>query len=330
MPDKSERYVKIYDLTICPARAQGAPPSKCEPSDFASLCAAVLVAAESGVPLSDNEDERGQRLFLMDMQVHGRDRHVVLVWTLADPNASPQMFLKRQAMMLRPAEKDDDEDVAVSAHMVIDFEVPVGSMRYRTALEDHEGIPRLRIQRLFQALLQSHMPPVTAVLEDGLTRVGPPKVVLNAHPGRLIADTSAKPVEIDVVKLTPRKALVADAVDPFYQSVDRRVFKLVRDGLVEELRMRAVEKVRELRHDFPDHRIRIRWRDPETNGIDEVTQLDPLDRPERLLERAMTRTVLLSGFLNLPEATNKVVVRLAKRMLETLRQTAAEDARRRR
>jgi hypothetical protein len=329
MPDQTERYVKIYDLTICPARAHGAPPSKCEPSDFGPLRDAVKAAAAANSPLCDEADERGRRLFLMDADVHGRSSHVVFVWTLADPSAAAQMFLKRGIMELRSAAKDDDEDVALSAHMVIDFDVAPESMRYRAALEDHEGISRSRIQSLFQTLLQDHMAPVVAFLEDGITKVGPPKVVLDAHPGRVIKDTSAKPVEIDVVKLTRRGALVADTLDPYYQSVERRVFKLARDGLAAELRTRALEKVWELREIHPGHRIRIRWRDPEKAGIDEITQLDPLDQPERLLERALTRTVRLGGFRSLPDATNTIVPRLAERMLASLRETAADDAKRR-
>ena len=244
-------------------------------------------------------------------------------WLIA--SAAAQMYLKRRAMELRAAAKADDEDVALSAHMVVDFDVPEGSMRYRTALEDHEGISRSRVQDLFQRLLRNYLPPVEAVLEEGITKVGPAKVNLDAHPGRLIRDTSAKPVEIDVVKLTRRKALAADSVDPFYQSVERRVFRLGRDGPFAELRAQAMAKVQELRNIHPDHRIRIRWRDPTANSIDEVTQLDPLDRPERLLERALTRTVQLGGFRNLPDATSNIIPRLADRMLACLRETADED-----
>lgn len=330
MPDHSERHVTIYDLTIAPARARDAPATRCEPADFANLRDAVKAASAAKAPLSDDTDERGRRLFLMDMEIHGRARNVVLVWTLSDPGAAAQMYLKRDAMVLRAAAKDDDEDVALSSHMVIDLDVPNGSMRYPTALEDHEGIARLRVQKLFQAALQKYMLPVTAVLEDGLVKVGPPKVIMAAHPGRLIGDSALKPIEIDTFKLTPRRALVADDADFFYQAIDRRVFKLARDGPVAELRERALAKVRELRGAHPDHRIRIRWRDADTETPDEITQLYPLDRPERLLERALTRTVLLGGFRNLPDATNIIVARLAERMLQALQDIAAEDGQKRR
>lgn len=331
MPDHSERHVTIYDLTIAPARARDAPPTRCEPADFVKLRDAVKSAAAAKTPMCDDADERGRKLFLMDMEVHNRRRHVVFVWTLSDPGAAAQMYLSREAMVLRAAEKDDDEDVALSSHMVIDLDVPPGWMRYPTALEDHEGIARLRTQKLFQTVLQTYMPPVTAVLEDGLVKVGAPKVILAAHPGRLIGDSGLKPVQIDTFKLTPRRALVADDADYFYQAIDRQVFKRTRDGPVAELRDRALAKVRELRGVQPDHRIRIRWRDEaDSEAADEITELDPLDRPERLLERALTRTVLLSGFRHLPDATNIIIARLAERMLQTLRDITAEDAKKRR
>lgn len=326
MPDHSERYIKIYDLTVSPARVHGSPSTMLKASDFDRLSRAVKAAAAARVPLGDDEDSRRRKLYLMDMDV--RRHHVTLVWTLADPNAAAQMYLKHGGTGLRAAPKDDDEDVALSAHMVIDFDVPQNTMRYRVALEDHEGVSRTRIQVLFQTLLQENMPSVTAVLAEGVTKPGPPRVHLDAHPGRLIGQTATKPVEIDVVKLTPRRTMTAGTSDPFYQAMDRRVFKLGRDGAVAELRDRAIEKARELRRDYPEHTIRIRWQDPHNpDNKKEVTRLDPLDRPERLLERAMTREVHLSGFRNLPQATNTIVARLADRMLEAIRETAAEDAR---
>jgi hypothetical protein len=232
MPDHSERYIKIYDLTVCPARVHGSPPTMLETSDFDRLSRAVKAAAAARTPLGDDEDSRGRKLYLMDMDV-GRN-HVTLVWTLADPNAAAQMYLKRGGTGLRAAAKDDDEDVALSAHMVINFDVPQNTMRYRVALEDHEGVSRTRIQALFQTLLQENLPSVTAVLAEGVTKPGPPRVHLDAHPGRLMGQTATKPVTIDVVKLTRRRTMTAGVSDAYYQAMDRRVFKLARDGAVAE------------------------------------------------------------------------------------------------
>lgn len=325
MPDSSERHIKIYDLTIGPARVRQSPPSKCEASDFVDLRNAVKNEATKRTPPSDEEDGRGRRLFLMDMEIHRH--HVAFVWTLADPTAAAQIYMKRGGTELRAAAKDNDEDVALSAHMVVDFDVSQGAMHYRVALEDHEGVSRSRIQRLFQKLLQEHMPSVTAVSEDGIAKSGPPRVRLEAHPGRLIRETETKPVEIEVVKRTPRQTLTADMADPFYEAIDRRVFRLARGGAFAELRARAVAKANELLGRFPGYRIRIRWRDAnDPNRRDEVTEIEPQDQPELLLERALTLTVHLTGLHNLPQATSTIVTPLAARMLAAIRDLEEEDA----
>jgi hypothetical protein len=268
----------------------------------------------------------------MDMRV-GR-QHVTFVWTLADPNTAAQVYLKRDGTGLRTAEKYDDEDVALSAHMVIYFAMPQNVMRYRVALEDHEGISRSRIQPLFQTLLQQCLPSVIGVTEEGTPKTGAPRVLLDAHEGRLMRDTENKPAAIEVIKLTPRRTMVADAADAYHQTSDRRYFKLVREGAPAELRDLMVAKARELRGEFPDYNIRIRWESPDDpNHRTEVTRIDPLQDPRTLLERATTRDILIDGFHNLPQATDKIVQRLADRMLDELRATVTEDeaiARRRR
>lgn len=264
----------------------------------------------------------------MDMELNKSKNYVTFVWTLTDPNTARQMYLNRKKFELRPADKDEEEDVAISSHMVIDLGVPQNHKRYPVALEDHEHLSRSRIQKFLQDLMVDHMPPVTAVISEGVEKSGPPKVIMDAHPGRIMSRTDLAPAEIDLVLRTPRRAMVADDVDPYRQVVERRVFKLVRDGPMAELRQAAVDFVTQLRQKFPKHVIRVRWRDPDEPQRAEVTKVDPLQRPEALLERALTRTIHLTGFRGLPDATEKIVTRLATRMLEELRRAIAEDARR--
>jgi hypothetical protein len=329
MADHTERFVTLYDLGIAPKGVHGRPFSERTPEDFRPLRDAVKAAAAAKKMLCDQPDSNGRRLYLMDMEVYEKKKYMVLVWTLTDPNTAAQMYLSRSQLALRPAAKNDDEDVAVSSHMVVDFDVPQNSTRYPIALEDHEGIPRWRVQKVFQELLQNHMPVVSVVVGDGIEKSNPPKIYMDARPGRVMQKTDLKPVEIEVVKLTPRKVMIADSADPYVEASERRVFKLVREGVLAEIRDEAVAFVKKLRKKNPNHTIRVRWRDPDNPSDSEVTKLDPLDeRPERLLERALTRTVHLSGFRGLHDATDKIVTRLADRMLEALREVVSEDARR--
>ncbi len=266
----------------------------------------------------------------MDFQLHERENWMAMVWLVADPSAAAQMYLSRNAAALRVAAKNDDEDVAISAHLVIDFGVPSGAMRYPAALEDHETVSRLRIQSLFQKLLKQYLPSVTAEVAEGVGKTGEPKLIMDAHPGRKITGTDLKPFEIELIKQTPRQQMTASHVDPFVQSVERRLFKLVHDGTAAQLRAGAVSYATKLRGLFPEHRIRIRWRDPDNRAdAGATTIVEPGERPERLLERALTRTEHLEGFRGLPEATPTVISRLAQRMLESLRAMAVEDRGRR-
>jgi len=328
MADHTERFVTLYDFGIAPARIHSTPLTERKPEDFRPLRDAVKAATASKKPLGDTSDPSGKCLYLMDMEIHERANYIVMVWTLTDPNTAAQMYMNRNKSDLRPAAKNEDEDVATSAHMIIDFSVPQNSMRYPTALEDHEGIARTRVQKFLQELLQQYMPPVTAIVGEGIEKTNPPKIVMDARPGRIMGKTSLSPVEIEVIRLTSRKQMIADSADLYYQASERRIFKLARQGLLSELRDEAIAFVHKLRKSSPDHTIRIRWRDPDDPRDAEVTKVDPMDRPERLLERALTRTVHLTGFRNLPDATDKVVQRLAERMVEALRAAVSEDARR--
>lgn len=326
--DATERFITLYDLGIAPSHIHGRPLTERRLEDFRPLRVAVKAAAEAKRMLCDNPDSRGRRLYLMDMDIHERKKHLVFVWTLTDPNTAAQMYLNRSQLRLRPATKSDDEDVAISAHMIVDFDVPLNSLLYPTALEDHEGLARTRVQKLLQELLQRHMPPVTAVISDGVEKTNPPKVIMDARPGRIMGTTKLAPVEIELIKLTPRRTMTAGAVDLYYQVSERRVFKLAMQGALADLHDQAIAFVRKQRSAYPDHTIRIRWRDPDDPQETEITKLDPLDRPERLLERALTRTVHLTGFRGLPDATDKVVQRLADSMVNALRKVVLEDAKR--
>ncbi len=328
MADHTERFITLYDFGIAPARVHSTPLTERKPEDFRPLRDAAKAATAANKPLGDAADPSGRRLYLMDMEIHERSAYIVLVWTLTDPNTAAQMYMNRRRGGLRPAAKSDDEDVAISSHMVIDFDVPQNSMRYPTALEDHEGIARTRVQKYLQDLLQQYMPPVTAIVGEGIEKTNPPKIVMDARPGRIMGKTGLSPVEIEVITLSPRKVMVADSADIYYQASERRVFKLAREGRLSDIRDEAMGFVRKLRKNNPDHTIRIRWRDPDNPRDSEVTKVDPIDRPERLLERALTRTVHLTGFRNLPDATDKIVQRLADRMVEALREAVSEDARR--
>lgn len=82
-----------------------------------------------------------------------------------------------------------------------------------------------------------------------------------------------------------------------------------------------------MRGEYKQHRIRIRWKDPDNTSVKpESTILQPDDnREERLLERVISRTELLTGFKNLPAATMRVIDCLASKMLETLLEIKKED-----
>jgi hypothetical protein len=262
----------------------------------------------------------------MDMEIQPRKKAVFFVWTLADPNAAAQMYLNRGQARLRSAAKADDEDVAISSHLVIDFDVLPGMMRYPTGFEDNEGISRTRVKAFLVSLLKDYLGEVEAVLEEGISKTGLANVIMDSRPGRLIKESELKPIEIEMVKQLPRKQMTADSRELYREISDRRILRLVREGTAQQLQRDMVLFVKRLKGQYPQHRIRVRWRDAnDADGPDEVTKADPLERPERLLERALSHTVTLDGFRGLPDATASVLPTLAERMLQELRRIASED-----
>jgi hypothetical protein len=234
------------------------------------------------------------------------------------------MYLSRKRGKLRPAEKTDDDDVAISAHMVIDFDTDPNALRYAVGLEDHEGLSRSRIQALLEAEIKKHVPEVTGITEEGQEKVGAPKLILSAHPGELMKAGEMIPVQIDVVRQTPRRTMVADHVDPYVEVSERRILKLVHEGTAEQLREGLVRFVRRLKGQYPQHRFRVKWTSDASPDVVGTTEVQPGERPERLLERALTRTVNIAGFRNLPDASEKIVDRLANRMLDVVREIGKE------
>ncbi|WP_156963867.1 hypothetical protein [Muricoccus aerilatus] len=324
MANHTERDVKIYDFSLGVARAHGTPLAALQAVDFERLCQAVTAAAAARNHICDEADSSRRRLYLMDAKVSRREKYLCILWTLADPNTAAQMYLSRTGGRLRPAEKTDDDDVAISAHMIIDFDTDPTALRYGVGLEDHEGISRTRIQSLFDAELKKHLPEVTGITPEGQEKVGAPRLMLSAHPGQMMKEGEMIPAQIEIVRQIPRRTMVADHADPYIEISERRVLKLVREGPIEQLQTELVAFVRRLKRKYPEHRFRVRWRNSVSPEVVGTTQVEPQERPERLLERAMTRTVTLSGFRNLPDASETIVDRLASRMLGAVREVGRE------
>jgi hypothetical protein len=317
MPDRNERWVSMYEMVVHPARVHGRPPAPLSVDVLSVLQRAVREAARIRQPISDGRDSTGRYLFLQDMQVSQRNGTVVLLWTLGNEFAAVPMFHNTSTSELRPAEMFENEVVATSAHMVIDITDPEQSWRYPVAMEDVDGISRGRTSRLLQAELQK-ITEVTAVV-DGYPKPGKPAVSLSSVPGPLMGNGRQRPVAIEVLRLRPRRSLDADDANPFVESRDELIFRAVPAAPTARLLDALPNIVRRLRRERPGSRVRVRWKSDDDDKL-RLTQIDPGQRAEQLLERAMTRTVQIRvAGAPLADAYPEIEPRLVRAITAALR-----------
>jgi len=317
MPDKDERWIAIYEMVVHPARARGRPPAPISLGSLELLLAAVKLAAAKDEPIKDEQDQRGRYLFLQDMEISTAATAAAFVWTLGNLAASAPVLHRVIGNRLRTVAMQPGESVAVSAHMVIDLHDPKNAMRYGVGLEDIDGISRSRVENLLERELRK----LVTVSADvgGREKEGEPVVTFDSVPGPLMGESGKRPMEIELLKLTPRRGLTAAAV-PYYEEAKREyVFRADPSAPLDRLLAVLPTTVQDLMRQHPDHKVRVRWKTPgETR--EQVTQIDPTQRAEALLERALTSSACITdlGF-EMPGAVPTVDSRLVKRILEVLR-----------
>lgn len=304
-------------MVVHPSRARGRPPAPISLGALTLLRDAVKAATQKHEPIKDDEDQRGRYLFLQDMDVSTSSEAAAFVWTLGNRAASAPVFHNVQGNRLRAATMQAGDSVAVSAHMVIDLRDPLNATRYAVGLEDIEGISRSRVEALLEKELRKLI--TVAANVGGREKEGEPSVRFDSMPGTLMSKSGSRPAEIEAIKLTPRRGLVAGH-EPYFSETKREfVFRADPDAPLEKLLDALPAKVRQIRKEYRDHRIRVRWKQPgETRA--KVTQIDPTQRAEALLERAMTSSACITNLgFEMPDAVPSVENRLVKRILEVLR-----------
>lgn len=324
MPNARERYITIREMTVYPQRRAGRPPAQFPIENLNPLLDRFQKAKEEGKPIGGVSDYRGRRLYLMDLAVSRAAKHAVILWTCADPAEATQMYMDRATYQHRAAVKPDNHDAVTSAHMVIDFSAD-DSWRLPIALEDHEGISRGAIKDLLQSLLREIFGVIEVETERG-PKSGLLSLAIDSFPGIAIRGSDLQPVEIELVSAEPRRKATAANVPPFILKSDRKVFKIAATGTGAQMQELLAQKMHLLRHRHPDHRVRVRWRDPAGNQRDRLTEIEPLQAVDDLLERALTRMEVVSGLdFDLPNATPNIVVPLAEKMVICLRRVLDEE-----
>lgn len=317
MPDKDERWLAIYEMVVYPMRARGRPPAPITIEGLKLLQKSVKEATGRNEPIKDDIDSRGRYLFLQDMEVSSRSEAAAFVWTLGNQAAAAPVFHNIQGNTLRTVDMKPGEGLAISAHMVIDLNDPNNTYRYSVGLEDIEGVSRSRVQSLFEKELRKL---ITVSADVGAReKEGPPNVTLDSVPGPLMGESGAYPVEIEVLRLTPRKELVASSAPLFHETKREVVFRPSPKAPLADLLDILPRMVDRLKKEYPDHRIRVRWKRPDETRL-QVTAIDATQRAEALLERALTSNVRITdlGF-EMPYALPAVERRMVKRILEVLR-----------
>ncbi|MFT8491020.1 MAG: hypothetical protein ABF672_10795 [Gluconobacter oxydans] len=242
MRDAFSRNILIYDMTIWPKGTRTRPPAEIALEYFSPLQNAVRTSMETKNYLSDDADLRKRQLIVSDFILDKKNNCIKIVWSLLDSNALLQVFFHGGSGEIRFAEKKDDEDPIISAHMVIYLGPEGKGTRNLVALEDEEGISRSRIRDLFQKLMETYLGEVTSVISEGVNKTGKPNIGFDAHPGKNVSGSNLIPFEIDLLKQNLRSVMCADGMDPYVETSERKVFKLVAEGSAKQLREILLKK----------------------------------------------------------------------------------------
>lgn len=134
--EKRSRFFRLYDLRVAPRKKKGV--------------ALPLVGAESLLSLfkdavrdrkASMRQANGDYVELIKAEEVYQGGYVALLFHRASPDAPDPIYRKRsgRGLNLRPSEKEDGEEQAYSAHMIIETE-PRAAGRYRAALEEIPGL----------------------------------------------------------------------------------------------------------------------------------------------------------------------------------------------
>lgn len=134
--EKRSRYFRLYDLITTPRSSRGAAlPLVGEDS----LLQLFTRACDDGTAVVEQPNR--DSIELIKVEEVGNGTHVALLFHRASPDA-PDPIYRRKAndrLNLRSTEKDEDEEQAFSAHLVIEAQ-PRSPGRYRMVLEEVPGL----------------------------------------------------------------------------------------------------------------------------------------------------------------------------------------------
>lgn len=134
--ERHNRFFRLYDITTSPRKKKGAALPLVGQDSLLSLFKDALVAGRAVIP-----QENGDTIELIKARMVNDDKHVALLFHRANPDAPEPMYRSRvgKGINLRTSEKEDGEEQAYSAHLIIEAN-PRTPGRYRAALEEIPGL----------------------------------------------------------------------------------------------------------------------------------------------------------------------------------------------
>ena len=262
--------------------------------------------------------QKGQRWLvqLADLAILGAGSAAVLLFLGIDKERAEAVYGNIDTLNLRTARKAQDEGGAAAAHLVIDLTPDVASGNYHAVLEEVEGLSRSLLVPYLQFLINKFVqfnirdPAGNDIHVDSHITTN---VILDApiskqldHARLLAVDLVRKPASQTIDKSNEyfeKTRLVAfRPTEPARGSKARRIITAILD--------------REDTKSYPEVRIRVEEDEgrQRTVGVNRAKQ-------DALSSAFQLRTFIQDIQPAMPEASNKIVQRLATKMLAVLKKT---------
>jgi hypothetical protein len=153
--DKYNRFFRRYNLHLHARHKQGVPlPLTANEKEY-SVVDALRHAMTNGKASSGQTN--GDTVELIAIDVLDKIEAVALLFHRSSPGAADPMYRKREseALTLRQAEKANNEEQTVSAHLVIENKAQKLGV-YRAALEEIPGISLSVVQAILSPILRDY------------------------------------------------------------------------------------------------------------------------------------------------------------------------------
>ncbi|MCJ2078703.1 hypothetical protein MKK68_24175 [Methylobacterium sp. E-016] len=152
--EPKSRFFQQYDLHLWASRNQGEPLKFKEDDD--TLDVLSLLQSAIGKDVGKINVGVKDECKITRVNLSADKKYAAILFQRSSPDASTPFFSSRKTGKLKKADRDVDEDIAVSAHLFVDMEhIALRKGRYRAIVEEVPSLGKSYIQTIFHKILKS-------------------------------------------------------------------------------------------------------------------------------------------------------------------------------